>query len=64
MKSMIKRFVAASALSAAATVAGAETQGVTDDEIIIGDIVKSAQAVLLCDNYCERELLTAQPTSP
>ncbi len=38
MKSIIKRFVAASALSAAATVAGAETQGVTDDEIIIGSV--------------------------
>lgn len=38
MKSMIKRLATATALTAAATVASAETQGVTDDEIIIGSV--------------------------
>ncbi|MBO9449643.1 ABC transporter substrate-binding protein [Tropicibacter sp. R16_0] len=38
MKTLIKRLVAATALTAAATLAHAETQGVTDDEIRIGSV--------------------------
>ncbi|MEX0320266.1 MAG: ABC transporter substrate-binding protein [Ruegeria sp.] len=38
MRIMIKRLAAATALTAAATWAGAETQGVTDDEIVIGSV--------------------------
>ncbi|MCU9837005.1 MULTISPECIES: ABC transporter substrate-binding protein [Ruegeria] len=38
MKTLIKRLVAASALTAAATLANAQAQGVTDDEIVIGAV--------------------------
>ncbi|MEX0366061.1 MAG: ABC transporter substrate-binding protein [Ruegeria sp.] len=38
MRIMIKRLAAATALTAAATWASAETQGVTDDEIVIGSV--------------------------
>ncbi|WP_170786719.1 ABC transporter substrate-binding protein [Ruegeria lacuscaerulensis] len=38
MRNVIKRLATATALTAAATVAGAETQGVSDDEIVIGSV--------------------------
>lgn len=38
MKTLIKRLVAATALTAAATLGHAQTQGVSDDEIVIGSV--------------------------
>ena len=38
MRNVIKRLATATALSASATLAMAETQGVTDDEIVIGSV--------------------------
>ncbi|WP_170769724.1 ABC transporter substrate-binding protein [Ruegeria lacuscaerulensis] len=38
MRNVIKQLATATALTAAATVAGAETQGVSDDEIVIGSV--------------------------
>lgn len=38
MRNVIKRLATATALTASATFAGAQTQGVTDDEIVIGSV--------------------------